>query len=57
MKHHRRSFIKLSSAAAAWLGLSPVASSQGVRFSEIEEILAREETARVQGQASVINLK
>jgi hypothetical protein len=57
MKHHRRSFIKLSSAAAAWLGLIPFASSQEVHLSEIEEILTRGETTGVPGQANVINLR
>lgn len=57
MNHPRRNFIKLSSAAAAWLGISPSVSATGVSVSDVEKILEKGQTIRPVGQESVINLK
>jgi len=57
MINNRRSFIKLSSAAAAWLGLSPIAGADGYHRDEVEEVLNRNNLTRPSSQKSVINLR
>lgn len=57
MNYPRRNFIKLSSAAAAWLGITQSAGASGVPISEVERILEQGQTERPAGQQSVINLK
>jgi len=57
MNHPRRNFIKLSSTAAAWLGLAPSVTASGVSISTIEKILSEGDHGRPLGQNSVINLK
>lgn len=57
MHYPRRNFIKLSSAAAAWLGIAPSAGASGVPISEVERILDHGQTERPAGQQSVVNLK
>jgi hypothetical protein len=57
MNYHRRNFIKLSSATAAWFGLAPAANSKSVSFSQLDEWLNQEAPERSPGQSSVINLR
>lgn len=57
MNPHRRSFIRLSSTAAAWLGLAPVVNTKEVELEQLDEILENTEFIRPEGQETVMNLR
>ncbi len=56
MNHKRRSFIKLSSSAATWLGISHLAMADHLPLENILEILENE-PPKPKGQASVMDLR
>ncbi|NND33016.1 MAG: twin-arginine translocation signal domain-containing protein, partial [Saprospiraceae bacterium] len=57
MHHKRRSFIKLSAVAAAWLGLPQPNNAQGYELDQIKRILERPTPKRPDSQQPVFNLR